>query len=87
MNPQISPGTFDSFFAWAPWVIGIAIYLVFYFAKRSECAQVPATATNAGPVTSTFSCSQCGRVGTMDQMVPQDRGSAVTYTCSHCSQA
>ena len=87
MNPQISPGAFDAFFAWAPLVVGIVIYATFYFAKRAECARVPAPVTHAGPVTPTFSCSQCGRVGTMEQMLPQDRGGAVTYACAHCAQS
>lgn len=86
MNPKISPDTFDSFFAWAPWVVGIVIYATFYFAKRRECAPVLVAATNAGPVTSTYSCGQCGRVGTTEQMAPQDRGGAVTYVCTHCAQ-
>lgn len=87
MNPRISPDAFDAFFAWAPWVVGIAIYLAFYIAKRRECAPVPAAATHAGPAISTFACSQCGRVATMDHMVPQDRGGAVTYTCANCAQS
>lgn len=85
MNPKIDAGTFDSFFAWAPWIIGIIIYLTFYIAKRRECAPVPVAVTHAGPVTPTFSCAQCGRVGTTEQMMPQDRGGAVTYVCAHCS--
>lgn len=85
MNPQISNGTFDTFFAWAPGVIGIVIYLAFYIAKRGENAPVAATAT--GPSTPTYACAQCGRVGAIEQMVPQDRGGAVTYACAHCSQA
>jgi DNA-directed RNA polymerase subunit RPC12/RpoP len=87
VNPRISPDTFDSFFAWAPWIIGIVIYAVFYVAKRRECAPVPVTVTNTGPVTSTYSCAQCGRVGTLEQMVPQDRGGAVTYACANCARA
>ncbi len=86
MNPQVSPSAFDSFFAWAPWVVGIVIYLAFFIAKRSECAPVPVTVANAGPVTPTYACAHCGRAGTIDQMVPQDVGGAVTYTCTHCSQ-
>jgi len=27
MNAQVSSSTFDSFFAWASWVIGLIIYL------------------------------------------------------------
>jgi hypothetical protein len=85
VNPRISPDAFDSFFAWAPWIIGIVIYAAFYVAKRRECAPVPVAMTNAGPITPTFSCSQCGRVGTAEQMRPQDRGGAVTYVCSNCA--
>ena len=87
MNPQISSGAFDAFFAWAPWVVGIVIYAIFYIAKRSECAPVPVPVTNAGPVTPKYACTQCGRVGTIEQMVPQDRGAAVTYNCTSCAQS
>jgi hypothetical protein len=87
VNPQIPADAFNSFFAWAPWIVGITIYGIFYVAKRRECAPVPVTVTNSGPVTSTFACTQCGRVGTMDQMVPKDRGGAVTYTCAACANS
>jgi hypothetical protein len=39
MIAEISSHAFDSFFAWAPWVVGAAIYLAFYVAKRHEGAQ------------------------------------------------
>jgi hypothetical protein len=87
MNPRISADTFNSFFAWSPWVIGIVIYLGFYIAKRRECAPVPAVAGHAGPVTPTFSCARCGRIGTIDQMTSQERGGAVTYVCAQCAQS
>ncbi|MBV9027589.1 MAG: hypothetical protein JO311_03160, partial [Candidatus Eremiobacteraeota bacterium] len=55
MNPQVSSGTFDSFFAWAPWVVGIAIYLMFYIAKRHENAT--AHAAPAGAAEPTYACA------------------------------
>jgi hypothetical protein len=82
VNPQVSSQTFDSFFAWAPWVIGIAIYAAFYVAKRHETATAPATA----PAT-TYACSVCGRRGPREQMVPQDHGGAVGWQCAHCASA
>ena len=81
MNPQISSHTFDSFFAWAPWIIGIAIYATFYFAKRHEiaAASVPVAAGQ------TFACAGCGRRGSREQMVPQDHGGAVGWYCTSCA--
>jgi hypothetical protein len=80
VNPAVSSQTFDSFFAWAPWVIGFAIYLSFYVAKRRETATSPAQAPST-----TYSCSICGRRGSRDQMVPQDHGGAVGWQCTHCA--
>lgn len=80
MNPQVSSQAFDSFFAWAPWVIGILIYLTFYIAKRHETATVPASVAST-----TYACSVCGRRGERDQMVPQDHGGAVGWQCTHCA--
>jgi DNA-directed RNA polymerase subunit RPC12/RpoP len=91
MNPIVSSDTFDAFFAWAPWVVGIAIYLVFYFAKRREiatsmaAAQAHATASQPQAAQS-FACSQCGRRGPREQMVAQDHGGAVGYKCTNCAQ-
>ena len=81
MNPQISSHDFDSFFAWAPWVIGAAIYLAFYIAKRGETPAVPASAGQ------TFACAVCGRRGPREQMVPQDHGGAIGWRCAHCAAA
>ncbi|MBV8530464.1 MAG: hypothetical protein JO104_04030 [Candidatus Eremiobacteraeota bacterium] len=80
MNPTISSHAFDSFFAWAPWVIGAAIYFTFYIAKRHE-----ATTTHAAPAVQTYACAMCGRRGARDQMVPQDHGGAVGWHCVHCA--
>ncbi len=82
MNPQISPHTFDAFFAWAPWVVGLAIYFTFYIAKRHEVAHVPASAAG-----STYACARCGRRGNREQMVPQDHGGAIGWYCSNCAAA
>jgi hypothetical protein len=82
MTPQVSAGTFDAFFAWAPWIIGIAIYLAFYLAKRNE-GNAPAQSVAA----QTYACSQCGRRGTREQMVPQDHGGAVGWQCASCASA
>ncbi|HLY01007.1 MAG TPA: hypothetical protein VKR56_00775 [Candidatus Cybelea sp.] len=89
MNPTVSSDTFDAFFAWAPWVIGVAIYLVFYFAKRREIATSMAAAhaiPSQAHAAQTFACSQCGRSGPREQMVAQDHGGAVGYQCTNCAQ-
>jgi hypothetical protein len=81
MTPRISSETFDAFFAWAPWVVGIAIYLAFFLAKRKEGA----TNAPAASSTQTFACSQCGRSGPREAMVPQDHGGAVGWQCASCA--
>jgi hypothetical protein len=89
MNPTLSSDTFDAFFAWAPWVIGVTIYLVFYFAKRREIATSTAAAHAAAPQShapQAFVCSTCGRRGSREQMVAQDHGGAVGYQCTTCAQ-
>ena len=83
MNPQVSSGTFDSFFAWAPWVVGIVIYLMFYIAKRHENAT--AHAAPAGAAEPTYACAGCGRRGTREQMVATDHGGAVGWQCANCA--
>ncbi|HEX4013436.1 MAG TPA: hypothetical protein VHX17_06015 [Candidatus Cybelea sp.] len=81
MNPTLSPESFDTFFAWAPWVIGLVIYLTFFLAKRRETAAVHA----AVPAGETFACARCGRRGARDAMVAQDHGGAVSYVCTECA--
>jgi hypothetical protein len=81
VNPQVSSNTFDTFFAWAPWVIGIVIYLAFYIAKRHEKSEQV-----AGGQT-TYSCAACGRRGSLDQMVPQQHAGATGYYCANCATA
>ncbi|HYL26392.1 MAG TPA: hypothetical protein VEW74_01090 [Candidatus Nitrosotalea sp.] len=81
MIAEISANTFDSFFAWAPWIIGLVIYFAFYLAKRHETATVPAS---SGPTT--YACSGCGRRGTREQMVPQVHDGAVAWQCASCAK-
>jgi DNA-directed RNA polymerase subunit RPC12/RpoP len=81
MTPQVPSDAFNTFFGWAPWIIGIAIYLVFYLAKRRECA-TPATAPSSGE---TYACANCGRRGSINAMVAQNHGAAVSYVCANCA--
>jgi DNA-directed RNA polymerase subunit RPC12/RpoP len=83
MIAAISSHAFESFFAWAPWVVGFGIYFIFWVAKRQEVATVPASPS----ATATYACASCGRRGTLDQMVVQHHGGAVGYQCSHCATA
>lgn len=80
MTARISSDTFDAFFAWAPWVIGIAIYLAFYIAKRNE-----GKPTAQPAITQTFACSQCGQRGPREAMVSQDHGGAISWQCASCA--
>lgn len=87
MTPRVSSDAFNAFFAWAPWVIGIVIYACFYVAKRSERPAMAVAAAVAGPPPSeTFTCAQCGRRGTREQVVAQDHGGAVGYICTNCAK-
>jgi hypothetical protein len=77
---EISSHTFEMFFAWAPWVIGIVIYFAFYVAKRHEVSVVASPGQ-------TFACAICGRRGPREQMVPQNHGGAISYQCAGCAAA
>jgi hypothetical protein len=77
---EVSSHHFELFFAWAPWVIGIAIYFAFYVAKRHE---VSVTASPG----QTFACAVCGRRGPREGMVPQNHGGAIGYQCATCAAA
>ncbi len=79
MIAEISGSAFDAFFAWAPWVIGAAIYLTFYVAKRHE------SAVRLAAGAPTYACAGCGRRGPREQMVPQDHGGAVGWYCADCA--
>jgi hypothetical protein len=80
MTPQIPGDAFDAFFAWAPWVVGAAIYFAFYLAKRHEKAHAP-----TAPSEQTYACAGCGRRGPHAAMVPQNHGGAVGYYCANCA--
>jgi hypothetical protein len=82
MNPTLSSEAFHVFFAWAPWVIGLLIYLTFYVAKRHEGSSAVASSPSE-----TFACAQCGRRGARGAMVAQDHGGAVSYVCASCATA
>lgn len=84
MEPQLSSGTFNAFFAWAPWVIGIAIYFAFFVAKRHEGAGNVAPGEDS-PAQSTYACASCGRRGSRAQMVAQGHGGAVSWYCGDCA--
>jgi hypothetical protein len=81
---EISSQAFDSFFGWAPWVIGAIIYFAFWVAKRHE-SPVPATAVAGAPAT--YACATCGRRGTLGQMLVQQHGGAVGYQCPDCAKS
>jgi hypothetical protein len=79
MNPVLNADVFGWFFAWAPLVLGLAIYFAVWMAKRRE--GVPVT----GTLGATYACANCGRRGSREHMVPQTHGGAVSYYCSHCA--
>jgi len=78
---QISAATFNQFFAWAPLVVGLLIYAVFYLAKRHEVA------AGGPPIGQTFACANCGRRGHREHMVPHEMGGATAWYCSRCAGA
>lgn len=80
MDAVISADAFGRFFAWAPLVLGVAIYFVAWLAKRHEGETVPPTAG------ATFACAGCGRRGSREHMVPQVHEGAVSYYCARCSK-
>jgi hypothetical protein len=84
MEPQLSAGAFNVFFAWAPWVIGAGIYLAFYIAKRHEGTSTAVPADHS-PAESSYACAGCGRRGSREQMVPQEHGGAVSWYCGDCA--
>jgi hypothetical protein len=77
-SPILSNETFDTFFAWAPLVIGLIIYAAFFVAKRHEV-------TVGAPIGQTFACANCGKRGVREHMVPQDHAGAVSWYCAHCA--
>ncbi|HTU81206.1 MAG TPA: hypothetical protein VMF61_03700 [Candidatus Acidoferrales bacterium] len=80
MEPQISQTAFDTFFAWAPLVVGIVIYAIFYVAKRHE-----ETVPGGSAIGRTYACANCGRRGTREHMVPRQHEGAVSWYCARCA--
>jgi len=81
MNPMISSDTFGHVFAWAPLVLGVAIYAIVWFAKRAEVGGVGV------PIGQTYACAGCGRRSVREHMLPQTHEGAVSYFCSKCAGA
>ncbi len=79
MDGVVSAQDLGRFFAWAPLVLGVAIYFVAWMAKRHEGVTAPAT------LGATYACAKCGRRGSREHMVPQTHEGAVSYYCSHCA--
>jgi hypothetical protein len=77
---MISQETFAHVFAWAPWVIGIAIFLVAYLMVRGQVSVKT-------PIGQTFACAQCGRRGVREHMLPQAHEGAVSWYCARCAGA
>jgi hypothetical protein len=80
MDGVISAGQLGNFFAWAPLVLGVAIYAIAFAAKRRELAHAP-----AGVHGTTYACAKCGKRGAHEHMVPQLHEGAVSYYCSNCA--
>lgn len=78
---MLSPSAFDQFFAYAPLVIGLAIYLIFFLAKRHEVTETGV------PIGQTYACASCGRRGARDHMVPREHDGAVSWYCAKCGGA
>lgn len=78
MDGPLSGSQLASFFAWAPLVLGVIIFLVAYYAKRHEGAETVSMGQ-------TFACSGCGRRGVRAHMVPQAHAGAVSWYCSRCA--
>ena len=79
MASQISGTFFNQFFAVAPLVVGLLIYLVLYMAKRHEAM------AGGAPIGQTFACANCGRRGQREHMVPREHSGATSWYCTHCA--
>ena len=76
----ISGQTLNSFFAWAPLVLGVGIYTVTYLAKRHETGE-------SAPMGQTFACANCGRRAEREHMLPQAHEGAISWMCAKCAGA
>lgn len=78
-SPTLSNDTFDHIFAWAPLIIGLVIYAIFFVAKRHEAA------AGGVPIGQTYACAKCGRRSVREHMVPENHEGAVTWLCARCA--
>ncbi|GAC1360150.1 MAG: hypothetical protein NVSMB31_20350 [Vulcanimicrobiaceae bacterium] len=67
--------TLNAFFAYAPWIGGIAILLAVYFASRKSLH------THGVPIGQTFVCNECGHRANREHMVPVAREGSVMWYC------
>ncbi len=77
----LSAQTIGAFFAWAPLVLGVLIYLVAFAAKRHEEHDVTV------PIGQTFACANCGRRADREHMLPQSHEGAISWLCAKCAGA
>ena len=80
MNGVVSAQTLGNIFAWAPLLLGVAIYFAVWLAKRNEGVTEPAV------LGATYACASCGRRGSREHMVPQTHEGAVSYYCNRCAR-
>jgi ribosomal protein L37AE/L43A len=59
--------------------MGLAIYLIFFLAKRHEVTETGV------PIGQTYACASCGRRGVRDHMVPREHDGAVSWYCAKCA--
>jgi hypothetical protein len=76
---SLSANDIRLFFGYAPFVLGLLIYAIFYVAKRHEVA------ADGVPIGQTFACASCGRRSVREHMVPQEHSGAVGWLCSKCA--
>lgn len=79
MASPIPASAFNQFFAWAPLLAGLLIYLTFYVAKRHEVI------AHGVPIGQTFACANCGRRGHREHMVPHAHAGAMSWYCARCA--
>ncbi|GAC1500383.1 MAG: hypothetical protein NVS1B14_04280 [Vulcanimicrobiaceae bacterium] len=68
-------GFINTFFAYAPWIVFLAVILAVYFASRQGLRRAPA------PIGQTFACNQCGHRGKREHMFPIARAGSVLWYC------
>jgi hypothetical protein len=78
-TPTLPNDTFDMIFGYAPLILGVIIYAIFFVAKRHEAA------AGGVPIGQTFACAKCGRRGVREHMVPQEHEGAVSWFCGKCA--